>query len=454
MARYMKAYTLILDGSVQQGTAILEGLSGESKSREVRERSVFLLGRIALEQDDCDRAISFFETYLADYSGGTKVSRVRLHLAACLLRAGKADRVVGVLEPLARKQGEEGLEAALKMGEAYRAMGENDRATEIFAGLTERAVHDSVRARARMETARTMAARGEAGEAVAVLDEAAEIATAKNKGLQDEIVFTKGLVEEQQLQDFDAAILAYDKIGKSQSEYGRMAGKRSAALKAVQEYTRALQDTIPDSPDEEAQYRFMLGETYLDELGLREEAFEQFKTVADSLAETGFGPQAMLRTASMLDAEDGTLAGTYYNKVIDLRPGSVYANFARSRLGLPLVDVVIEKPVVWEEGRVVGPLPPAAQADSLPFVGPVLPSPPEPERASRDTTMHGHRPPPDSLGARRTVPGPAGIRFPQGEPESTGIAEAPDSLGRGAESDTTRSSAPADTTGRGGRWTP
>ena len=61
-----------------------------------------------------------------------------------------------------------------------------------------------------METARTMVAREEADEAVALLDEAAEIATAKSKGLQDEIIFTKGLIQEKDLQDFDAAIVAYE----------------------------------------------------------------------------------------------------------------------------------------------------------------------------------------------------------------------------------------------------
>lgn len=454
MARYMKAYTLLRDGSIQQGITILEGLRSESKSKEVRERSVFLLGRTAVEQNNCSRAISFFETYMAEYPDGENVNRVRLNLAACLLREGKADRVVGVLEPLARKQGAVGLEASLRMGEAYREMGENDRAIEIFTWLTERAVEDTVRARAMMETARTMVARREAEEAVAILDEAAEIATMSNKALQDEIVFTKARVQEQHLQDFGAAIGAYDQIGKSQTEYGKMAGERSAALKDVQKFTGALQDTLPDSPEEEAEYRFMLGETYLDDLGLREEAFEQFKTVADSLPESGFGPQAILRTASMLEAKEDTLADVYYRKVIEMSPGSVYANFARSRLDLPLVNVEIKKPVVWEEGHVVGPALPGAPADSIQFVGPQLPSPPEPGRVPPDTTMRERRSPPDSLGRRRTVPGPPGLRFPEARPESAGAADSATGSGPASDSDTTMYNAPADSAGQGGRWTP
>jgi len=454
MARYMKAYTLIREGSIKQGTTILESLREQTKSKEVRERSVFLLGRVAIEENEWARAISFFEIYLAEYADGTKVSRVRLHLAECLLHEGKVDRVVGVLEPLRKKEGAEGLEAALKTGEAYRGMGEIDKAIGIFRDLTERAIQDSVRARAMMETGRTMVARGEVEEAVALLDQAAEVATAKSKGLQDEITFTKALIQEQQLQDFDAAIMAYDKIAKSQSEYGKMAGKRSGALKGVLEFTGALADTVPDSPGEEAEYRFRLAETYSDDLGLREEAFRQFKIVADSLSETAFGPPAMLRTASMIEAEGDTLAGEYYTKVIEMFPGSVHANFARSRLGLPLVDVVIAKPIVWEEGKVIGPVLPSAPADSVEFVGPRLPLPPGPERVSPDTTMRGRRTPPDSLEGRRTVTGPTGIRFPQARPESAGALGVRDSTGRGAESDTTLDNTPADSTGQGGRWAP
>ncbi len=446
MAGYMKAYTLIRDGSTQQGTALLQSLSEGSESGEVKERAVFLLGRAALERDDCAQAVPLFETYLAEYSDGAKVNRVRLHIAACMLEMERADRVISVLEPLAKKQGDEALQAALKMGEAYRRMGQNDRAIEIFTRLTEEAAEDSIRARAKMETARTMVAREEAEAAVAVLDEAAEIATVKIKGLQDEIILTKGLIHEQNLQDFDAAIAAYDKIAKSGSEYGKTAKKRSAALKAVQKFRGALRDTVPDSPEDEAEHRFMLGETYLDELGLREEAFTEFRTVADSLSGTRFGPQAMLRTASLFEAEDDTLARAYYSKVIEIVPGSVHANFARSRLGLPLVDVVIEKPdtLVWDEGQVVGPFLPSAAADSLPFVGPREPPGPGPEQVSPDTTLRGRRSRPDSIGARSPIPGPIGIRFPQAQPSE---ADSADTVGHQPGSDTSGTYVPADSTG-------
>ncbi len=454
MARYMKAYTLIRDGSTQQGLTLLASLNEGSPSKEVRQRALFLMARVALERDDCAQAISFFETYLTEYPNGAKVNRVRLHLAGCLLEMGQADRVVSVLEPLAKKQSGDGLQAVLMTGEAYREMGQNDKAIDIFTGLSEKATEDSIRARAKMETARTMVAREEAEGAIAVLDEAAEIATAKLKDLQDEIIFTKGLIHEKNLRDFDAAVTDYDQIAKSQSQYGKIAKRRSAALRNVQKFRGALRDTVPDSPEDEAEHRFMLGETYLDELGLREEGLREFKIVADSLSGTRFGPKAMLRTASLLEAQGDTLAEAYYREVIATSPGSAYANVARSWLGLPLEDVVLEEhdtEAVWDEGRVVGPFLPPAATDSLSLVGPPEPRAPGPEGAAPERAVHGRRSHPDSIGIRGTILEPTGIRLPQAPPAE---ADSADTVGRRPGSDTSGTNAPADSTGDGERQGP
>ena len=81
----------------------------------------------------------------------------------------------------------------------------------------------------------------------------------------------------------------------------------------------------------------------------------------------------------MLEAADDSLARAYFSKVIETRPESPHANFARAKLGSSLVDVVFAKPdsVVWDEGRVLGPSLPPAPADSLSLIGPPVPAPPE-----------------------------------------------------------------------------
>jgi TolA-binding protein len=444
MAKYMKAYTLIHDGSIQQGTALLREISGDSKHKEIRERAVYLLGRTAQERGDCKQAAESFEAYLADFPKGAKVDNVRLHLADCLLRSGREDEVIEVLDPLRTRQSQQGFQAVLRIGEAYRKMGQNDEAIEILAGLTEQAPEDSVKARAKMETAKTMVARGEPGEAVTVLAEAAEIATANLSELRDEIIYNQGRIYEKDLRDFDAAVTSYDKIASSKSNYGGMAGKRAEALKDVQRFRRALADTVPDAPEDEALSRFMLGEAYLEELGLRDEALEQFRIVADSLTSTEFAPKAMLRTAVLVEADSDSLAEVYLKRVVEMFPGTVHANFARSRLGLPLVTVEVAKPdtmALWEPGVVVGPPVPAALGDSLSMGRPGGPLP-----AAPDTAAAGRTPAPGPVRPRRTSPGAEVTGFP---PTFPALPESGDTGRFWREADS--SMTPADTTGQAER---
>jgi TolA-binding protein len=453
-ARYMKAYTLVRNGSHQQAVTILEGVSEDKENKDIRQRAAYLLGRIALERDDYVRAVEIFETYLGDFPKGMKVERVRLHLAYCLLQTGDPGRVIEVLEPLAGKRTETGYQAALKLGEAHRTLGENDTAIEIFERLKQEASEDSFKARATMETAKIMVARQETEEAVAVLDEAAEMATAGLAALKDEIVYTQGLVYEKELDNFESAIETYDKITKSKGPYAREAQKRSQALNRVVKFRGTLTDTVPDSPEEEASTRFKLGETYLEDLGLREEAFREFKTVADSFADIPVAAQAMLRTAEFLGGESDSAGEAYLRRVVELFPETVHANFARSRLGLELVDVKITKPVVWEDAQVLGPSFPAAEEDSLSVTGPELPGPPLPPEMVPDA--------PDTLGpARRRRPAdrrpgeaspvtdlPGVVSTAPARPESA------DTSGLWDGRDSTRTAEPADTAGQGGRQRP
>jgi TolA-binding protein len=447
MARYMKAYTLTRDDSPQQAVTLLEGMSKDTERREIRERAVYLLGRIAHERNNCTRAIGFFEAYLEDFPKGAKKAKVRLHLATCLLKLGEAGRVIEVLEPLAEKRDQDGYQAAIKMGEAYRALSENDKAIGIFARLTEQASADSVKARSKMETAKTMVARGEVEEAVTILEEAAEIATARLTELHDQIVYTQGLVYEKNLDDFQSAIASYDKIAQSKSEYGERARKRSDALNQVARFQGALADTVPISPEDEALNRFMLAETYLEELGLEKEAFREFKIVADSFPDTRLAPQAMLRTAVLLEEEGEGSGEEYFRRVIELYPETVHANMARSRLGIPLVDVKIAKPVVWDAGEVIGPPGPV---DSLSVAGPEIPGPQMPAEALPDTVGSGAGKPPVGFRPDRTSPIRELPDFPRGRP---GHAESSDTSGLQGGGPG-QAIAPEDTTGGEERYRP
>jgi TolA-binding protein len=443
MAKYMKAYTLVLDGSVQQALPLLTGIVEGDEPREIRERGVYLLGRIYAERGDCDRAGQYFETYIKDYSKGARIDQVRLRLAGCLLRLDNPDGAITVLEPLAKTRTPEGFAGGLRLGEAYRAAGRNDDAVSVFKRVAEQAPADSVRARATMETGKTMVAEGQAEEGIEILGQASEIATTTLGALHDEIIYTQGLVYEKNLEDFEQAVTSYDQIARSKSAYAKMAARRSEALKAVARFKSALADTVVLSPEEESLNHFMLGETYLEALGLPGTALDEFEIVADSLPETKFGPRAILRVATLMETEGDSLeAAAYYRKAIDLFPETVYANVARSHLGLPLIDV---ETVVWEEGQVVGPAPPEAPGNGLSQAETELPGPPGPDQALPDTSrtapVHVTGESGRTVRPHSTVsPGPAPGLVPE--------AGSPDTSGRDASVDSIPSGAPEDTTGR------
>ena len=343
-AKYMKAYTWVREGSAQQATALLEDLLKETARKDVRERATYLLGRVHHQEGSCEGAVNHFSTYLDEFKGGKQADKVRLQLASCMLKLGRGEEVIGILEPLTERQDADGIAASLRIGAAYRVVGQHDRAIDIFTGISESTAQDSVRARAKIEIAQTLLEQDELEPAIDVLREAIEIAEEKSPGLKDEAVYRMGMVYEKRLRDFDQAAASYGEISQSKSKFGKIAATRARALKAINKYESTLSDTIPDSPEDQAVNRFKMAETYMEDLDLPERAFEQYKAVADSFAQTEFGAMAMLTIASLLEAEGDTLARVYYRRVIEIFPNTVYANLARSSLGLPLVDVVAEAP--------------------------------------------------------------------------------------------------------------
>ena len=261
--------------------------------------------------------------------------------------------------------------------------------------------------------------------------------------LHDEIIYTQGLFYERDLDDFKSAIASYDKVARARSQYGTMAQTRSEALKDVERYSAALADTSGLKPEDEALDRFMLGETYLEDLGHTEEAFREFKIVADSFPNTEFGPPAMLRTADLLEAQGDTLGQTYLRRVIELYPETVHANLARSRLALPLVNVEIARPAAEEQEDFIGPPVPDAAAESLATVVPELPGPPTPLEASPDTLGPGMMHPQEEMHRQRSTP-PGEV--PGFRPPRPLEPAGPDTSSLGAPEDSTGTSAPQDTT--------
>jgi TolA-binding protein len=366
-ALYMEAYTHVLDGSTGEALASLEAMEDQIKTKRWREHVVYLAGKIYRKNADCDGAIEYYEKYLKSFPEGQRAVDVTLALADCLIKVGRQSEAAELLEPLTKKQDLTGSVAAIKLGAAYRKLGQDDKALGIFRGLADKTLADSVRARADIETAITLEGQGKPEEAVGVLGVADSLG---KSALGGEARYRIGLIYEQRLSDFAKAAAAYDEAGKSATEYGRLAAKRASALKSVAKYEQVLSDSTVKDADKLAMNRFLLAETYLIDLGLAVRAETELRVLSDSLAANPFTARSKLALGSLLEARGDTTARAYYRAVIDSFPTTVYANMARSRLSLPLVDVPI-------------PVTPAPAADTASatqpgppptFIGPTVPA--------------------------------------------------------------------------------
>jgi tetratricopeptide (TPR) repeat protein len=366
-ARYMKAYTHVLEGSTAEALVMLDSRTVEQiKSREWQERAVFLAALIYRNQGDCPNAITHLQKYIEKFPNGRKAAEASLALGECLMTVEKPAEAVKVLEPLAKKEGLVGAVASVGLGRAHRELGQPDAALRIFEQLYAKAPVDSLKARAQIEKALTLESQGKFDEAITALTVADSLGKATLGG---EAKYQAGLIYEKDIGDFPKAAAAYEEASRNASEFARAASKRAAAVKAVEKYQLALSDSSSQDLASQAMNRFMLAEAYLLDLGLSGRAVEQFRVLSDSLPPNQFTARSMLALASLLDAQGDSSSLTYYNAVIDSFPATVWANVARSRFDLPLVDIEVAPA---DTARV-------QESETHPFVGPELPGE-EPER--------------------------------------------------------------------------
>ena len=447
-ARYMRAYTLILQDSRRQALTELAGLMAETDDALIREKSVYLRGRVFLHSQDYEKAVTELNAYIADFPQGRKVVDVKLDLGANLLKTGRSEEAIEVLTKVAARPSENGLIASLQIGRARRRLGEYESAISMFDDVIGRSAEDTLKARARIETAGVLLEQGLTDEAIQVLSEADSLLVKQNPDIKAEINYTIGMIHEKYLGDFDGATAAYSQATGSQTRFSSLAAKKTKAINDMHTYQQALSDSIPDSPEDQALKRFLLAEIYLEDLGLKDQALNQYKSVADSFPASAQAARSMLSAASLLDATGDTLSRVYYQAVIDSFPNTIYANLARSGLGLPLEDIVIKS--AYEESPLELPTVPLPEA--LRPREPEIPTVVVPDslRATPDRDLEEdpritqpdvRRPgrPPERAAERTWEIGPPAPELP----DTAGPASATraDTLGTTAGDDTLRSSA-------------
>jgi TolA-binding protein len=397
-ARYMKAYTYALEGSAEEALLLLESQAGQAGTKQWQERSAVLRARIYENKGDCAQVITLLEDYLNQFPGGREAHEARLALGECLIRAGRQSDAIGVLEPLVGRQDDAGAAASVRLGRAYRELGQPEKAIEVLDGLFKTATVDSFRARAEIEKALTLDGQGKYQEAIDVLSVADSVGQA---ALGPEAKYRTGLIYEKGLGDFEKATTVYDAASKGTSNFSRAASKRATALKSVGTHRKALLDSAATAASLAAN-RFALAETYLLDLDMPTLAEEQYRVLSDSLPTNDFTARSMLVLGSLLDARGDSTAAGYYQAVIDSFPNTIQANIARAWFSLPLVDIVVAPADTAFVGpEAMGPgigdslAVDAASTDSLSARVPWV------EYGPESGTMVGpEKPPADSLGGR------------------------------------------------------
>lgn len=427
-AKYMKAYTLVLQGSPEEALIWLSEQPPAERG-EWLERSLFLQARIYERQDDCEMAIPRLEDYLDRFPEGHRTTDATLALGDCLIKEGKQTEAVAVLEPVAKRQDLSGALASLRIGRAYRDLGDDTSALGIFEHLYDVADVDSVKARALIEKAITLDREANCEEAVSTLALADSIGKANLGG---EAQYRIGLVCERGLNDLEKAAKAYTEAAQGASKYSDLAQGRLNALKALDSYEKALADTTVRSVESQAMNRFLLAGTYLIDLGATAKALEQYRIVADSLPTNPYTARAKLAVGGLLDAGGDTSARLYYQAVIDSFPGTIYANMARLQLGLPLEDVAVPRPEAGPDSLRASEIGPPAETSMPVPEGSVAPAmEPAPAESTyvgqeRGSLMSVDRSRPDSLPPGKTTSSVlegTGVQDTTAFPDTTGLHE-------------------------------
>jgi TolA-binding protein len=379
-AKYLEAYTLILQGSPDLAVQPLQNLASQAKNDKVREKATYLGARIAFERGDCLNAIDSYAAYLDEYSDGERAGSARLAMSKCLLKLGMYNEVIEDLKPLMNEPDAQGMLALLRVGRAYRMLGDESRAMSAFERVLADAPDDTLRARAGIDEAAVRLDGEQYEEAIATLVLADSLG---GKKLSGEINYRIGLIYERNIEDFDQAITHYDESIKKKSDFTALAAKRSSALKNVKKY----EEEIASGTGDVARSRYLLAETYMYDLGMKEHAKQQLLAVADSFPDSEYAARSMLAVAAYLRDEGDSSAVSYYRRILENFPGTPYANVARVALGMPCVDVSIETPAPAAADTAGAPVAAGART-SIEIEGP--PAPPQgTRRPARPCGLYG-----------------------------------------------------------------
>ncbi len=476
--RYMTALCHLELGEYVEAENILTQILATARGEE-RDRIVFALSDVALGRKELDRAVHYLTTLLEGEASGRLRLDASLELGDAYFEKGAYDSAAMSYEIVAQGSGkrEERVEARKRMGQAWQARGDCERALEIYSRLLLSVEKESEKGKKRdPQEAELLLRMGECHNSLGEHERALELFERvmedfSKTSMAAEAEFLTGYTHEIYYEDLDRAKISYDRVPSHSpnSVFVNEAERRSEGLGQLKQYLESGGEAAV-GPKGESLY--LSAELNLFQLNKPEKALEIYREVESSYPDSPLAPKAAYAAAwvliNKLDREEEGM--DEYRRLAEEYPYTDYAAGARRILGMTPLGMLVQGPPLprgWTppDSTALARLLERAAGGSGDSTGTGAGADTVAYAAADTASVIGVSRPGGEAGPGDTrvgAPGDtAGTRVARGDsaaaanadsvgtsrPDTSGVADTPDTSGVAAPPDTSGAATPPDTTG-------
>ncbi len=351
-ARYMTALCHLELREYVEAENILMQILATARG-ENRNRIMFALSDVALGRRDLDRAVHYLTTLLEGETSGRLRLDASLELGDAYFEKGAYDSAAMSYEVVAQGSGklEERVEARKRMGQAWQARGDCERALEIYSRLLLSVEKESEKGKQRDPQEAELLLRmgechnslGEHERALGLFERVME--DFPKTSMAAEAEFLTGYTHEMYYEDLDRAKVSYDRVPSHSpnSVFVDEAARRSKGLGQLKQYLQSGGEA-PVGPKGESLY--LSAELNLFQLNKPEKALEIYRELESSYPDSPLAPKAAYAAAwvliNKLDREEEGM--DEYRRIVEEYPYTDYAAGARRILEMTPLELLIQGP--------------------------------------------------------------------------------------------------------------
>ncbi|MCL4217295.1 MAG: tetratricopeptide repeat protein [Candidatus Hydrogenedentes bacterium] len=317
----------------EEALALFETLSAEGVDESVRPGALYYAGKVRYERKDYEKARAAFRALIDAYPGGNLIPYTRYLLAYTYMQLGQYEQAANEFFKVASDAPDDSLkfESLFQAGEMYDKLGQFDMAGTAFEKLKAAGAGPTYDERAAYGHAWALYNAGHYAEAAAAAtsfiadfqqsDRVVGVLYLLGNALQSQKQYEQALVKYKQLIDsYPASPFAVHARYKSAWAL-YLAGKQEEAKEAITKFLTENKDNalLGDAS-------FLLG-TILVEEGNHEDAYEEFRLVAEKYSSGEFGADALYKAGECL-AQMGRVE----------EASKVFATFAKQYPDNPLTE--------------------------------------------------------------------------------------------------------------------